>query len=366
MNTPQLDIPILGIQALAGSHRPPMLIEDFVPRMGSIVVASESYAGKTFLALEMARAVAFGGKFLGQYPAAPGRVLFVEVDSPDWDLRQQFDKVIGLPDPLLPPEEVENRYGGIRFILDPAFVLNTHGDVDALVRTANANAWVQEEHDAEGMRWIRNRKGFDLIVLDTLVSVHQYDENATREMQHVAQLIRRVARETGAAVIMLHHFNKGSKEKDRTVLDRVRGATALPGAVDGVFALVRKRGQPEVRVLIAKNRAAPHMGDFTYLQEDTPEGRVRLVIGDDPPEEDGRGSLQRKVQAVLEGQAGAWVDAAPLRKIIFEDLGRDPTNLKHQEAVSKRLNRMLTLWEKAQLVRRSHGRAQWIVKGDLA
>src|SRR3989304_9843356 len=87
--------PVSAARLLAGVPMPPMLIEGLVPRRGLVMFSADPYVGKTFLALEAARAVASHPPFLGRFQAWGGKVLFVEEDSPAWDLGKQFIKLAG-------------------------------------------------------------------------------------------------------------------------------------------------------------------------------------------------------------------------------------------------------------------------------
>ena len=61
-----------------------------------------------------------------------------------------------------------------------------------------------------------------------------------------------LARDTGAAVVLVHHANKG----DRTDLDKVLGSTALTGSVDNVFLLTRT---DRYRILSSVQRIGPDL-----------------------------------------------------------------------------------------------------------
>jgi hypothetical protein len=52
------------------------------------------------------------------------------------------------------------------------------------------------------------RNGARLCVLDTLSSWHQVDENSNSDMSKVMQVLKALARKTGAAIVLVHHTSK--------------------------------------------------------------------------------------------------------------------------------------------------------------
>lgn len=75
-----------------------------------------------------------------------------------------------------------------------------------------------------------------LIVLDSLVGFHQQEENSAGAMRHLfMDGIIPLARETGAAVLVLHHSGKGGDDSYK----RIRGSGDIQAAADNVIELTR-------------------------------------------------------------------------------------------------------------------------------
>ena len=349
----RIPLTVHRVDRLARAPRPEMLIPRVLARGGVAVVASPPYMGKTFLALEAMRAVVQAGKgdaFLGHFPVPrAGNVLYLGNDSPDWDIASQFDKLIGLPDPNL--YDVgrlidETDMGAYGFIFEPGFMLNDGADAERVIDAARSQRSVRDytrtHDDGEVYSSVR---GTDLIVIDTLRSVHGYEENDNTGMQHVMNLLRYIALQTKASVLALHHFNKGTKESPQASLDRLRGATAIGGAVDTVFALTGKA--PSIAVRVLKHRACPEQGDFTYEMIES-NGDVRLVMKGD-------GIINPKIRTVimaaLEAAPGQWVPTGTLNEAAATVMGLEPKAKKAANAVTHALAAL----EKAGTVTRIHG-----------
>lgn len=82
--------------------------------------------------------------------------------------------------------------------------------------------------DAHLFRVIEYSEGARLIVLDTLSRIHNLDENSNGDMARLVATLEHIAASVGAAVLFLHHVNKGSARDGQTDQQQAaRGASAL-------------------------------------------------------------------------------------------------------------------------------------------
>jgi hypothetical protein len=82
--------------------------------------------------------------------------------------------------------------------------------------------------EAHLRRVIDYSTGARLIVLDTLSRIHSLDENSNGDMARLVATLEHIAASTGAAVLYLHHVNKGSARDGQTDQQQAaRGASAL-------------------------------------------------------------------------------------------------------------------------------------------
>src|SRR3972149_6711151 len=84
---------LMGIQELFDTPEPPMLVDTVLPMRTLTGLSSFPGVGKTWLSLELARAVATGTKFLGQHQARIGNVVFVGQDASVHDYGRQLLKL---------------------------------------------------------------------------------------------------------------------------------------------------------------------------------------------------------------------------------------------------------------------------------
>lgn len=81
-----------------------------------------------------------------------------------------------------------------------------------------------------------------LLVIDTFqdwTDIVDEGENSTGSIKKEMQPLQDFAARTGITVVVLHHTRKGSAG---TLVEQVRGATALTGMVDGIIALLPAKG----------------------------------------------------------------------------------------------------------------------------
>jgi hypothetical protein len=85
---------------------------------------------------------------------------------------------------------------------------------------------------AELIQYVKHYK-IGVIVFDPLVSIHQADENNNVEMDAVCDVLKKVASETGAAIMVVHHTRKppqASSDSFAGSADAGRGASAVVNA----------------------------------------------------------------------------------------------------------------------------------------
>lgn len=77
-------------------------------------------------------------------------------------------------------------------------------------------------------------RGIGMVILDTLSYVHQAeDENSAADMKPVMANLKRIAKESNASIVLVHHAGKGSK--DKSISERGRGSSVIAAAADVIL-----------------------------------------------------------------------------------------------------------------------------------
>jgi hypothetical protein len=206
----------------------PWVIEPLVARGAVTMLAGPAGVGKSLLAMAVASVVANGTDALAGMSVKAGGVVILDAENGERTLHERAHLVD------LPPE-------GVRLGLSDSFELRRQPDAGQLAQAV---------------------AGAALVVLDSLATLAPgLKENDANEAGPVLDRMRRLARESGAGVLLLHHARKDG--------DTYRGGTALPASMDVAAIYCRERDDPdrERRLLTWE----PHRG-----------GKMRLAAEPEP------------------------------------------------------------------------------------
>lgn len=188
------------------------LVKHVLVRRGTSVWFGPPGCGKSFLVTDLALAVARGISWFGRR-VHQGLVIYGAVEGGDGFKRRMkaYRQGKGVKTSEQP---------NIIILPDPINIFQ-NGDADVAKLIAEANAW-KLYYDA----------GPELIVIDTLAAATTgADENNAKDMGPVLERCKRITRETGAHVLLVHHSNAlGAK---------ARGWSGLTGNVDSVFEVLQ-------------------------------------------------------------------------------------------------------------------------------
>jgi hypothetical protein len=117
------------------------------------------------------------------------------------------------------------------------------------------------------------RAGIGVFIADPFVETHGADENDNGQIAAVARMYRRIAHETGCAVLVVHHTRKlpaGASDSHAGNLDSGRGASALMG-VARVAATLYGMSEKD-----AKRLKVPNDERHRYVRLDQAKGNMSL------------------------------------------------------------------------------------------
>lgn len=168
--------------------------------------------GKSWLGLNIATAIALGGRALGKIPVEQGTALYLALEDPGRRLKDRLRIVLEGADP--PPS----------LHLHPEWPLLHDGGLDLLDR------------------WLTLHPDTRVVVVDVLARIRgRVSERESVYAADYGQMIglKEAADKHGVAVIVVHHARKAGSTD---FLDAVSGTAGLAGAADAVMVLTRSRG----------------------------------------------------------------------------------------------------------------------------
>ena len=267
---------LLGVTEIldAGRQRPRFLVTrpadqerralGLIPEASYTLLAADSGHGKTWVALDLARLLAWPPagdepqkRWLDVYDVDPCGVLYLD--------RENGAGLIG------------RRLAGL-----------------GLLAGARLKLWPQRSDERSKLKL--DEAGTDqilaccecyelkVVILDSLVRFHSADENDASDMGEVAVQIQRL-KSAGLAVIALHHNRKGGGSP----ADRMRGSGEIMAAADTVLHLEKWRDDPNRFTLSASKLR--HVGESNFCRHwferrELEEDKFEFARGGDLPDRD--------------------------------------------------------------------------------
>ncbi len=247
------------------------LVDTLWSEQGVGIVGGEPKCGKSFLALDLAVAVAAGVPCLGHFAAARGTVLLFCAEDAGHIVRARLEgicRAAGAPFDTL----------DIAVIDVPVLRLDHGQDRTRLLETVER---------------IRPR----LLVLDPLVRLHGIDENAAGEVAPILGFLRSIQRRSETAVLLVHHARKSGGRRPGQAL---RGSSELHAWGDDNLYLRRR----DRKILMTvEHRAAAGIGDIEIELADDGNGPALRLVTQAPDQDPAPPIESRVIQAINEADA---------------------------------------------------------------
>lgn len=194
------------------------LVTGLITRGGIALLGAEPKSCKTWLATELAVAIATGTKACGEFYAERGRVAYFYAEDLDVQIRNRVGALASGRG--IAPESIEN------------LVVCPRGKFLDVTKKEDL-AWIVASCRMMGQ--------FDLVVLDPLRDVHSAAEDKSDEMGPVMRNLRQLGELLGCTVAVAHHASKATKDTaSRRPGQRMRGSSAIHGSTDsGIYFGVR-------------------------------------------------------------------------------------------------------------------------------
>jgi len=255
--------------------RPAWLVEQLWGHQAVGLLGGPPKSCKTFLALELALAVASGTPCLGCFAVPdPGPVLLFAAEDDPLQIRT---RLAGLA-----------QARGVDFDRLPVFLI--------LAEQLRLDQPTDQHRLAQALETYRPR----LLLLDPLVRLHRRDENVAQEVSPLLADLRAWQRRWGIAILLVHHTRKAHGPLTGQDL---RGSTELFAWGDSYLYL---RPAQQQLYLTAEHRAAPAPEPLT------------LVLTGEPP--------RLQLQAALAATA-----ASELTQQVLQTLKQHPTPLSQEQ-----------------------------------
>lgn len=245
------------------------LIDGLIPTGGIVNLFAPSKAGKSFLVLDLARALSQGDPaWMGHAIPNQAKVLFVQLDTPRslWIERFEMLKAAGVD--FTTNEITEDTPNSCHYfqVLDMEAVPQPFNLMDPETR-----AWFNTQVCALQP---------DLVVIDTLREIHDMDEDKAGPMKVVlGNLVAAITPPDGPrpALLIVTHSRKESPKFDGGLMQEGRGSNYLVGRCDTILRLKGKENADACQ-LVYKGRRTGHTVKSLIRDKDT----ILWKLKDDP------------------------------------------------------------------------------------
>ncbi len=281
--TPVFDpFPVVRIAHIdAKNTEPDWLIASLWAEQAVGFIGGTPKSCKTWLALELAVAVASGRPCLGRFAVRdPGPVLLYTAEDGAADVRRRVAAIATA-------RKIELERLAVGLITEPSLQLDRPGDQHRLAAT---------------LAKVKPR----MMVLDPLVRLHRGDENSASDISHLLAFLRGLQREHAVAIAIVHHIRKAPSTGQPG--QALRGSGDLHAWSDSNLFLLHRNGRLELH---AEHRNHPAPAPVAVALVTKPEHLVATQI---------------PAEAVSD-------DVHELRRQVVDALGAEPmtrTALRHK------------------------------------
>ena len=250
------------------------LVEELWSEEAVGIIGGEPKCCKSFLALDLAVAVAAGTPCLRRFAVSrPGRVLLYPAEDALPTVRRRLEGICAAAGVALPNLDVQ-------VITAPSLRLDLDADRARLDETVAR---------------LKPR----LLVLDPFVRLHRIDENVSGDVAPLLAFLRELQRRHGVAVVLVHHARKGA--------GAIRAGQALRGSSEfhawGDSNLYLRRDSEDRIVLTVEHRAAAAISGITLelVQSDHALALQPIHTDTDPKTESAAApaSVDQRISAAL-------------------------------------------------------------------
>jgi RecA-family ATPase len=214
------------------------LVKDIIPSGGLVNLFSGPKLGKSFIALDLCRAISQGDtEWCGFNITGQSRVLYIQLDTPRSLWIERFEMLSAAGIDFTTNEVTDDTPSPMHYF---RMADMEQAPYPFNVENKDTLAWMWKQLDDY-------KPG--VVVIDTINEVHTRKENDNDDMKLAIAAIVHACRTPTAtvvdrpAVLLLSHSRKeGKLEDDRGTTQEGRGATAAPGRYDVILRLQAREG----------------------------------------------------------------------------------------------------------------------------
>ena len=238
----------LGILDAVASIPPrPWIIQNLLLRGYVSAIFSPGGVGKSTLQLVLALSVATGRDLINQGIEEQTPVLVINNEDDQDEMLRRIGAIVMMYG--ITEEELEGNF----------YVQSGYGS--PLMIASMSDKVVKLTPNVESMTEFCTEKSIGVIMIDPFISTHDIPENDNTLIDKVVHAYKRIARDTGAAICLVHHTKKTGNNSEHHAGDAEsgRGASSLKDAARCIVTLARMSEETAEQIQMEPAEAQRHL-----------------------------------------------------------------------------------------------------------
>ena len=207
------------------------VIPHIIPEAGCGLLVSAPKVGKTRIAIELALGLATGRRPLGLSLKRSLAVGFFSLEDGEYLFSSRLD------------ESLNRDHGRFKYHWDGHIIRDDAGytwqEPEPMSLFTNfTSVDLSEDQDKQRLLETIIKYELKLVIIDTLsMAIGKSDVSNSKDMYSILKDIKKIAKDTGCAIMFIHHTRKRVFEKGETIQEMVLGSTALHAWSDFIMSL---------------------------------------------------------------------------------------------------------------------------------
>lgn len=184
------------------------IVDGLLSAQEFIILSGAAKIGKSLLALNLGISIAKGSPFLGHFETTKGTVLIIQTEVAPDAFRERLVKM--------------------------------EGDILAMnlgIRISTERISLDEKSGLTKLRNTINQFKPNLTIIDPFYNLHKKDEDKAAQIGPILSEMSQIAKDTGTALILVHHQGKRGESDGRQTGHQHRGSSAFADVPDGSWSL---------------------------------------------------------------------------------------------------------------------------------
>jgi hypothetical protein len=220
-------------------------VDRLIPELSITAITGIQGSYKTWITLEIARCVGSGTDFLGKFKVTNGNVLIIDKENQLRHIKKRLKMLAIEKEPIFYFERAED------FLID-------------------------NDKDYKILLDIIEKLKIKLVIFDSLVRIHNGEENVSRDIAKVINAFRKITNK-GVTVIFIHHNRKEKNEQSSP--NSVRGSSDILGGIDSLLQ-IKKIGKRQLNITQSKLRQDEETLPFKVdMNLDNASGTAKFEYG---------------------------------------------------------------------------------------